>query len=457
MANTYLTRTPSSTGTQTKFTFSFWVKITSASNGADKAIFSSGSNSSNYYMIRFISADQLQILSKNNGSNQINYNTNQVFRDTNAWYHIVLAHDTTQSSGSRIKYYVNGEQVSSFESSVEPSASANILHVNDTTVHAWGRRNYNSDLYTDMVLSHVHFCDGYAYQASDFGSTDTTTGEWKINTAPSVTYGTNGYFILKDGNSVTDASPNSNNFTVAGGTLTKTEDCPDNVFATLNPLVRNATSANNNTLSYGNNRQTTLSVSGAYTPSPSTLGMTSGKYYAEMKVTTLVANCFVGIDGDASNTVRQGINMGYSPYGYCYAQWGGKYNNGTSVASAGATFTAGDIVGIAVDMDNLKVYFSKNGVWQNSGNPTSGSTGTGAFYTIASVDNAPDGAYFFEASNNDADGNSVWDWNFGNGYFGTTAVATNSGNGYAGAEGKSIFNYQPPTGYTALSTKGLNL
>ena len=85
-------------------------------------------------------------------------------------------------------------------------------------------------------MSHVHFIDGTAYDASAFGETDATTGEWKINTSPSVTYGNNGFFILKDGNSVTDQSGNSNNFTVGGGTLTKTEDNPSNVFATWNPL-----------------------------------------------------------------------------------------------------------------------------------------------------------------------------------------------------------------------------
>ena len=82
----------------------------------------------------------------------------------------------------------------------------------------------------DGCMSHIHYTDGYAYYAPTvFGETD-ATGEWKINTSPSVTYGTNGFFILKDGASVTDQSGNSNNFTVAAGTLTNTEDCPSNVF-----------------------------------------------------------------------------------------------------------------------------------------------------------------------------------------------------------------------------------
>ena len=87
-------------------------------------------------------------------------------------------------------------------------------------------------------MSHIHFCDGTALAPTVFGSTDATTGEWKINTSPSLHYGTNGFTILKDGNTITDQSANSNNFSLGGGTLTKTEDSPSNVFATWNPLYQ---------------------------------------------------------------------------------------------------------------------------------------------------------------------------------------------------------------------------
>ena len=99
-------------------------------------------------------------------------------------------------------------------------------------------------------MSHVHFTDGYAYDADTFGETDATTGEWKIKTAPSVTYGNNGYFILKDANGVTDQSGNSNNFTVGGGTLTTLQDCPDNNFATLNTRARTSGGATNTSNEY---------------------------------------------------------------------------------------------------------------------------------------------------------------------------------------------------------------
>ena len=121
-----------------------------------------------------------------------------------------------------------------------------------------------SAYYFDGSMSHIHFIDGTAYDATAFGEYD-ANGVWKIKTSPSVTYGTNGFFILKDGNSVTDQSGNSNNFTVGGGTLTNTEDNPSNVFATL-ILYRNQWS---NFCQWKYTLSTTSAVNGI----SSTLGM----------------------------------------------------------------------------------------------------------------------------------------------------------------------------------------
>ena len=439
MASTYLTRTPSSAGTQTKFTFSFWVKMTSASNGADKAIFSSGLNSSNYYMIRFTSGDQLQILSKDNGNNQINYNTNQVFRDTNSWYHIVLTHDTTQSSGNRIKYYVNGEQVSSFQSSVEPSASANILYVNDTTVHAWGRRNYNTDLYTDMALSHVHFIDGTAYDASAFGETDATTGIWKPKTAPSVTYGTNGYFLKFENSAAmgTDSSNNSNNWAIGGGVMTKLIDTPSNIFATWNPLLPHSSLGYSLTYSYGN-KNIQFNESSTWTYVCSTLGSSSGKYYFEAKLSTVGSEASVGIlELDEVNN-NQGSGS-LDDYVGKHANAVGYFNNGRIVKNnnneqTGLTaLSSGSIVGVAMDLDNNTVQFYVNG------------SSVGSAVSINS-----DRTYFFGTSGYNS---TKWECNFGNGYFADNAISSAGTN----ASNNGIFEYNVPSGYTALSTKGLNL
>jgi hypothetical protein len=173
-----------------------------------------------------------------------------------------------------------------------------------------------------------------------------------------------------------------------------------------------------------------------------------GKFYWELKIVSDSNNKGAyGICDDLYPDLNAtGAFIDYSG-GYGYFANGQSYNGGTG-ASFGNAITTGDIVGVALDMDNRKLYFSKNGTWQNSGDPTSGSTGTGAAYTVAAgktylpairVRNGTNGAF-----------------NFGNGYFGTTAVTTNSGNGYQDADGNGIMNYSVPTNYRCLSTKGLN-
>jgi hypothetical protein len=107
--------------------------------------------------------------------------------------------------------------------------------VNSTSTIYIGERPDDNAHFDGINESYTFLVMVHAYDATAFGEYD-ANGVWKINTSPSVTYGTNGFFILKNGNSVTDQSGNSNNFTVAGGTLTNTEDNPSNVFATLNPL-----------------------------------------------------------------------------------------------------------------------------------------------------------------------------------------------------------------------------
>ena len=305
----------------------------------------------------------------------------------------------------------------------------------------------------DGYMSHFHFCDGTAYDASAFGETDTTTGEWKAKTSPSVTYGTNGFLILKDGNTITDQSSNSNNFTLGGGTLTDLKDNPDNVFATMNPLDNYYQGS-----TFSNTNNTVVSGSSSTTFNTSTLMMTSGKYYAEVKPTAGSATSQIGVTGRLAVNSTSSLAVTTSAVGYLDSGsvWGSNSNQG----GTWATYANNDIIGIAINLDNTqgglnKLYFSKNGVWQNGADPTNFTSTTGVL-GITAPSSTDNGAYAFAMNETWNDNTRTWQWNFGNGYFGTTAVATNSGNGYAGAEGASKFNYQPPTGFSALSTKGLN-
>jgi len=440
MASTYLNKTLSTPTNNYKWTLSVWLKKTKVGN--NEYIFQTYPSGEGYTRLYFKTTDQIELDGEDTSAgNGFSLKTNRLFRDVSAWYHIVVKWDVTQSTATdRVKIYINGVEETSFATSNYPAQNTT-YPVNRAKTHYIGRHSFDTNTYFNGYMSHYNFCDGYVYDASAFGSTDSDTGEWSINTSPSVTYGTNGFFILKDGNSVTDASPNSNNWTVAGGTLTKTEDCPSNVFATLNPLNKGS----NITLSNGNLSYLT---SDNWESAPSTLAVSSGKFYCEFKPTSVLGgtNSFTMFGVDVT-TNQSWLNNypGYTSLGYAYGWDGDKRNSGTNT-SYGNSFSQNDIIGIALDMDNKKLYFHKNGTYQNSGVPTSGSTGTGAFSLTGDE-------YYFIGSGYNNNSNSTFDANFGNGYFGTTAVSSAGTN----ASGIGIFEFDVPNGFTALSTKGLNL
>ena len=443
MATTYLTRTPSSGAATQKATFSFWVKKTNITGTPN--LFRMYTNSTQYVRIRFESSNKISFIIINSDSYVVQLISTQVFRDTSAWYNIVCNMDTTQATASdRAKIYINGERITAYDTAVyPPTQDANIIVTPSGTANVIGTQIGDSASYFEGCMSHINFTDGYVYQASEFGETDSTTGEWKIKTSPSVTYGTNGFFILKDGNSVTDESGNSNNFAVTAGTLTNTEDCPSNNFATWNASIGNM-----DTLTNGNT--TVARSAGSWRSAFSSLPLPStGKFYCEFKIST-GTNCRIGIADDSFDNCidvqNRGLagEMGSTANGIAYIDNGNYQQNPGTSGSYGASFTSSNVIGMAVDMTNMKLYFSKDGVYQNSGDPTSGSTGTGAFSITATT-----GKYFAGVSIN-ASGCHV---NFGNGTFGTTVVSS------AGTAGSTpgVFEYDVPTGYEPLTTKGLNV
>ena len=451
MASTFLYRTNGTASSTTKYTLAFWIK--KCANAVDMRLFNNYADSNNNGAVYFdASNDYLNVVDKIGGSTHSDMSTSRQFRDVNGYYHIVIAVDTTQGSSSdRCKIYVNGVQETSFATSTYPSSSANLGFQQATGGDNCRIGSHNGDGdYINAVLSHVHYTDGYAYAASDFGEEDASTGEWKIKTSPSVSYGTNGYFVLKDGAVMTDSSPNSNDFSKNGaGTLTQTEDCPSNVFATNNPLVKQQTTY---AMQYGNTWCRTTDA--AMFCASSTLGMTKGKFYAEVKCGTIEASSRgeIGISGDVGKMSRTNDYVGGATDSYSYASNGAKMEEGTETGY-GDSWTTGDIISIAYDADNNKLYFAKNGVWQDSGDPTSGSTGTGAL-SIEAPSNTVDGVFFFACGDNSTGGSTTteYNWNYGNGYFGTSAISSEGTN----ASGIGKFEFNVPAGYTALSTKGLN-
>ena len=434
-----LTRTFGTPTNDKIFTLSVWIKRSNL--GASHTILCGGSSSRPTPQLVLDGNYKFAFSSYNGSGYDVELRSNALLRDPNGWYHVVMAVDTTQATSSnRVKAYINGEQITSWSTESYPSQNF-VLEMNKAHTHAVGANTFGgiAGNMGQCILSHYHFIDGIAYTPSAFGETDATTGEWKIKTSPSVTYGNNGFFILKDGNSVTDQSGNGNNWTVAGSnTITKTEDCPSNVFATMNPLDNYYPSA---TFSNGNN--TVVTNSTAICPITGTLAMTSGKYYWEVKPTATSGSdswYTIGITGRQTTELNQ--ELGNYAYQYGYMGEDGTVRNNSSNIATLSTYTAGDIIGIALDLDNNLIYFYKNGAVQNSGTglavSPAASTDFGA-YLPAVADWSSQATFTFQA-------------NFGNGYFGTTAVSSAGTN----ASNNGIFEYDVPTGYTALSTKGLN-
>ena len=445
MASTYLTRSKSSPTSDKKGTISFWIKRSKITQEQAIIVSGSGSIDSNIYFNG--STDKLHVYDYQSGAFSFQYITTRVFRDTSAWTHLTVEIDTTLSTAAdRVKIYINGVRETAFDTSTAPSQNATPLFFTSANPFYIGAYRGSSS-YFDGLLSHFHYTDGYAYGASTFGSTD-TNGQWKINTSPSITMGTNGFTILKDGNTITDQSANSNDFTLGGGTLTNTEDCPSNVFATFNTLF-----SNNPTLSGANLIAT---ASGGYRYALSTIAPTTGKYYAEFKLTTDSGYTNFGVENISKGSFFSQYNtnsyIGDSNSGVAYQPGSSSlYHNGSSSGSYGGA-VSGDIIGIAMDLDNGFIYWSKNGTFLNSGVPTSAGTGTGG-YAISNIANSSGGnTYAMGVSLANTGGGRSISANFGNGYFGTTAISSEGTN----ASGIGKFEYDVPAGYTALSTKGLN-
>ena len=449
MASTYLTRTPSGAGNQKTYTFSCWVKRSAISTGVINGLFVGQNTSATEITgFRFSTSDTIEF-GTFSGSWDWQLVTNRVFRDTNAWYHIVFAVDTTQATSSnRAKLYINGVQETSFSTETYPSLNFD-TDVNTTNLHVVGAAIFTNVIeHLDGSMAHVHFTDGTAYDADTFGETDATTGIWKPKTAPSVTYGTNGFFLKFENSGAfgTDSSGNGNTFTV-NGTMTQTLDTPSNVFATLNPL--NVPTSNAPTFSQGNLVSST-SDSGQF-GGTSTLGVSSGKWYAEFKSaeTGGEEKEMVGVTHAPANDARSNLNVGRSAESFAIRFLDGQQSNNNSASDYGSAFSVGDICQVALDVDNNQLYFGKNGQWGDGSGNFNQSTPTSAI-TITTIANSTEGAYFFSVGDlSSSSGRSLISCNFGSPPF-----AISSGN--ADGEGFGNFEYAVPSGYFALCSKNLS-
>ena len=414
-------------------TFSFWMKVCSLGNNL--VMYSNTvENDNNRGYIQLTTDGKLRMVDNDSSGDHIVLRTNRVFRDFNAWYHFVIRVDTTQSTNTdRVRFYINGVQETSLDETTYPAQNTDLkIFEGGQTNREYINRVYGGSAYADnFILSHYHYTDGQSYGPDTFGSTDATTGEWKINPNPTVTYGNQGFFMFKNDASLNDDSGNGNNWTADSGTIQKTEDNPSNVFCTLNPLYPyTSTGAFTNGNTVPSDYATYQSIVG-------TLGASSGKYYFEVKINGSSGE--IGMIGWGARDTGQITYPGGAAYDWArYNNTTSYYNNATDTQISGSSaYTTGDICGCAIDLDNNKIYWYKNGALENTGGTTITASSTA-------------GNYFPIVRN--GQGNNI-QCNFGNGYFGTTAVSSAGTN----ASNLGIFEYDVPSGYTALCTKGLNL
>jgi hypothetical protein len=288
------------------------------------------------------------------------------------------------------------------------------------------------------------FIDGQALTCDSFGEFN-SSGIWIPKDISGLTFGNNGYHI--DGRDASDLgddeSGNGNDFTTSGlGAHDQVLDSPTNNFCTANPLDGYYFAG---TFKDGNLDVTTSGATGNYTFCTSTQKIpTSGKWYTEVRAYEIGTGCYIGITQEPTTGINVYLGQLSTTWGY-YSD--GRLFTNNSGSSYGNSYTNGDIIGIAVDMDNNKLYFSKGGTFQDSGDPTSGSTGTGAISITGGVD------YFLSMSDDTGGATTVRQmWNFGqDGTFCNGVTAQ----GNTDASGIGNFYYSVPSGYKALCTKNL--
>jgi len=423
-----------------KMTISFWTKR--ANLGINTRTISATATGSQRDSFMFNTADQILFFLDNDVP--CNLKTNRLFRDTGAWYHIVIAMDTTQGTASnRVKIYVNGVQETSFATETYPDQNYDILGFGQNKEQTIGADNSgggSNEVYPGYMAEFC-FIDGTQNAVTDFGEFHEDSGIWKPIDVSGLTFGNNGFYLdfESSGSLGADVSGNSNNFTVNNLTAIdqSTDTCTNN-FATMNSLDNYYAST---TFSEGNLKLVTPNPSGWNATNTATMGVSSGKWYWELLISTDNDVALYGIKSGVAtgeaNYLTETTANGDLGYGIVTTSGNMGYPNGQS-ESYGATIDAGDIMMFALDMDNLKFYFGKGGTWGNSGNPATGSNG----YTITAP---PSGLYFPAGANFVTETVSY--------NFGSPSFAISSGN--TDGDGYGNFEYAVPSGYFALCTKNL--
>ena len=425
-SSAYMNKTFGTPTNNKKWTYSFWIKKSGVAG--NQAILGCGADGNNRGLIYFADNGKLYYYETTSGTDTTEIGTNRLFRDPSAWYHIVVAVDTSQGTeANRVKIYVNGTQETSLAASNYPSQDATD-DINSAIRHDISGRNHagSSDLYLNGYMAEVVFIDGQQLAPTSFGEFDEDSPtHWKPINVSGLTFGNNGFYLDfevsdtlgNDANGGTDFSINN-----LAATDQSTDTCTNN-FATMNPLSKGS----NITISEGN-----LKVSNGNSDNSilGNIGFGGGKWYWEAKCTGATTYANIGVtlasaDGTTHSTVDAG-RVVYSHNGYVYKEG----LSGQSNVSGLATFTTNDIVSVAYDGENGSVKFYKNGTLVNTTTDSDLEFSNNEYITSIGMNQGG-----FELN------------------FGSPPYSISSGN--ADANGHGNFEYAVPSGYFALCTKNL--
>ena len=425
-----------SDGSRTTMTLSMWIKRTEPGN--DHIFYSQGSHvrfrwkTSDYFSLRLANGHEFE-------------NESRLFRDPAAWYHMVVAIDTTQSTDTnRVKIYWNGVQETSFDTAQYPDEDEELTLGQFSSVTTQLGWFVESGYGLDGYIAEVNYVDGIQQAVTEFGEFD-DSGIWKPKQYTG-SYGNEGFYLnfSSAGDMGNDDSGNNNDFTVQNVNQNdQATDTPTNNFCIGNELVNFAPGGQNlfqgATRFYNPSGQNWQSITG-------TFGLTSGKWYWEFQ--TDGTGAFVGISDIYDNIIPQNTGGYFLGYGDdnssttkslgMYSTNGVIYNDAGSVT--GASYSSSNIVGVALDMDNRKIHFAVDNTWAGSSDPANNTNG--ATWNTSWSDTVHPA--FSCAQNNEVLVN----------YGGYTVIsissAANDANGYG------TFEYAPPTGFYALCTKNLS-
>jgi len=421
-----LTRTMSATGSRRKATLSVWLKKTNVVIGGTSVrdIILSGGALAAKDWLGFTGDGKLYLALNNSASGNIL--STRVFIDNTAWGHLVVAIDTEKVvAADRVKMYWNGVQITGFSPATYPALNYDFTDWNNAGATMMLGNSSVANLGYGGYMSHLYWIDGQQLDANSFGRLNTTTGQW-VHRSYGGTYGTNGCHLRFGDSSTTaalgrDYSGVGNNFTANNLSVTT---YTDSMFD--NPVNTNFTTWDYNhpvvstgrVITMGNLRESNAAALAGFVKS--TFGMQSGKWYAEFQpvATGTASECMFGL---VSSLAAYAAYPGSDAFGMAYrGSDGNKYTGGVA-AAYGNTFTSGDTIGIAFDADNGKLFFSKNNVWQNTGDPVAG---TNPAYSSISMDRA---------------------WHFASGSQAFIREA-------AANFGQYPFTYAPPAGFLPLNT-----